>query len=132
MSFRIANADTDSTCKPADPQGTDQAIKSAFLKLDKEIMEQSAAAITGPSFLNEAMSKLAPAYSGSCALISYYHSESHVLKVACTGDSRAVLGRRNAAGEWEAIALSSDQVRGSIFTLEKRRRKSDFGALDSL
>ena len=73
-------------------------------------MEQGATAITGPSFLNEAMSQIGPAYSGSCALVSYYHSESQLLKVACTGDSRAVLGRRNAAGKWEARALSRDQV----------------------
>lgn len=78
-------------------------------------MDQGATAITGPSFLNEAMSRLGPAYSGSCALVSYYHSESQLLKVACTGDSRAVLGRRNAAGEWEAVALSSDQVGILIF-----------------
>lgn len=101
-----------STGAPSDatPQDIDQAIKKAFLKLDKEIMDQGAAAITGPSYLNEAMSRLGPAYSGSCALVSYYHSESQLLKVACTGDSRAVLGRRNAAGEWEAIALSNDQT----------------------
>ena len=73
-------------------------------------MDQGATVITGPSFLKDAMSRLAPAYSGSCALVSFYHSESQLLKVACTGDSRAVLGRRNAAGEWEAIALSTDQV----------------------
>ncbi|KAF6240447.1 hypothetical protein HO173_001115 [Letharia columbiana] len=101
-----------STGAPSDaaPQDVDRAIEKAFLKLDKEIMDQGATAITGPSFLNEAMSRLGPAYSGSCALVSYYHTESQILKVACTGDSRAVLGRRNAAGEWEAIALSSDQT----------------------
>ncbi|CAD6572113.1 MAG: hypothetical protein ASARMPREDX12_004951 [Alectoria sarmentosa] len=82
-----------STGVPSDaaPQNIDQAIKKAFLKLDKEIMEQGATAITGPSFLNEAMSQIGPAYSGSC-------------------DSRAVLGRRNAAGKWEARALSRDQT----------------------
>lgn len=77
-------------------------------------MEQGATAIAGPSFLNEAMSQLGPAYSGSCALVSYYHSDSQLLKVACTGDSRAVLGRRNAVGAWEAIALSKDQVGGLV------------------
>ena len=73
-------------------------------------MDQGTTAIIGPSFLGGAMSQLGPAYSGSCALVSYYQSDSQLLKVACTGDSRAVLGRRNAAGEWEATALSSDQV----------------------
>ena len=83
-------------------------------------MDQAAAAITGPSLLNEGMAHVAPAYSGSCALLSYYTSDSQLLRVACTGDSRAVLGRRNAAGEWKAIALSSDQVGALIF---KRKEK---------
>lgn len=54
-------------------------------------MDLGAAAITGSDSLNEAMCRLGPAYSGSCALVSYYHSESQLLKVACTGDSRASL-----------------------------------------
>ena len=38
--------------------------------------------------------------------------DTKLLKVACTGDSRAVLGRRRSgsAGDWEAIALSEDQT----------------------
>ena len=93
-----------------DPQDVDQAIRNAFLGLDRDIMDQAAKAASGPAFLNDAMSQLSPAYSGSCALVSYYHSDSQQLKVACTGDSRAVLGRRNAAGQWETVALSKDQT----------------------
>ena len=66
-------------------------------------MDQAAAAITRPSFLNEDISRIAPTYSGSCALLAYYASDSQLLRVACTGDSRAILGRRNATGEWKAI-----------------------------
>ena len=67
-------------------------MKKAFLDLDQDIMDQAAKAASGPTLLNDAMSQLGPAYSGSCALMSFYHSESQKLKVACTGDSRAVLG----------------------------------------
>ena len=56
---------------------------------------------------------LAPALSGSCALLSFYDSRSKLLRVACTGDSRAVLGRRGPSGKWIATALSSDQTGGN-------------------
>ena len=92
------------------PEDIDLAIRNAFLKLDHDIMDQAARAASGSAFLNNAMSQLGPAYSGSCALVSYYHSDSQQLKVACTGDSRAVLGRRSSVGKWEATALSKDQT----------------------
>lgn len=90
-------------------QDIDRAIKNAFLSLDSDIIGQGAKAL-GPSSLNDAMSQLGPAYAGSCALMSYYHSDSELLRVACTGDSRAVLGRRNASGGWDIIPLSIDQT----------------------
>jgi len=88
----------------------DQAIKDAFMLLDRDIIEGGAEAIDGHRFLNDAMTAIAPSYSGSCALLTLYDPERQRLKVACTGDSRAVLGRRNAAGEWQAHALSVDQT----------------------
>ncbi len=65
---------------------------------------------------------LSPALSGSCALLSFYDSRSKLLRVACTGDSRAVLGRRSASGKWTATALSEDQT-GSNPDEEARLRK---------
>lgn len=56
---------------------------------------------------------LAPALSGSCALLSFYDSHSKLFRVACTGDSRAVLGRRGSSGKWIATALSEDQTGGT-------------------
>ena len=92
------------------PLDIDRAIKKAFVDLDQDIMSQAAKAASGPTFLNDAMSQLGPAYAGSCALVSFYHSESQQLKVACTGDSRAVLGRKSKSGKWESIDLSVDQT----------------------
>lgn len=71
---------------------------------------------------------LAPALSGSCALLSFYDSRSQLLRVACTGDSRAVLGRRSASspGRWSALALSTDQT-GSNPDEAARMRKEHPG-----
>lgn len=57
-----------------------------------------------------AVELLAPALSGSCALLSFYDSKTNMLRVACTGDSRAVLGRRGRNGKWTASPLSEDQT----------------------
>lgn len=88
----------------------DQAIKDAFLSLDKDLITGGAKAALEDRFLNDAMSELSPSYSGSCALVGLYEHTSQILRVACTGDSRAVLGRRNAAGAWEPVILSVDQT----------------------
>ena len=90
-------------------QDVDRGMRKAFLSLDRDIMDLAAKAAQGPTFLNDAMSQLSPAYAGSCALVGFYHTDSQQIKVACVGDSRAVLGRKNLAGAWEAIALSEDQ-----------------------
>ena len=48
----------------------DQAIKDAFISLDRIIIDGGAEAAVGDRFLNDAMSELSPSYSGSCALVS--------------------------------------------------------------
>ena len=116
MIFQRPNAEYLSGLEhPAAPQDIDQAIKKAFLKLDGEITDQGDRAIVGATFLSEAMSRLFSTHSGSCALVSYYHSDSQLLRVACTGDLRAVFGRRNAAGKWEATFLSIDRISSLTF-----------------
>ena len=72
---------------------------------------------------NVAAELLAPALSGSCALLSFYDSRSKELRVACTGDSRAVLGRRGASGKWTATALSVDQTGGTPSEDARLRRE---------
>lgn len=88
----------------------DQAIKNAFLRLDRDIIESGAEAAVGKRYLGDAISELGECYSGSCALVSFYDRESQLLRVACVGDSRAVLGRRTSSGGWQATALSVDQT----------------------
>lgn len=105
-----------------DPAAVDQALKSAFIKLDNEICLDS----VDKAFKNRnkpfAVELLSPALSGSCALLSFYDSRSKNLRVACTGDSRAVLGRKNSkTGKWFATPLSEDQT-GSNPNEEARMR----------
>lgn len=69
---------------------------------------------------------LAPALSGSCALLAFFDTKSKTLRVACTGDSRAVLGTRGPSGKWTATPLSEDQT-GSTPSEVKRLREEHPG-----
>ncbi|KAJ5112482.1 protein serine/threonine phosphatase 2C [Penicillium argentinense] len=95
---------------PTAQESIQKAITEGFLNLDKEIID---AAIDLPQSkipFQEKAKMLAPAYAGSCALLSIYDSITSILHVACTGDSRAVLGQQRPDGKWEAIPLSIDQT----------------------
>ncbi|KAL2265544.1 hypothetical protein VTJ83DRAFT_6644 [Remersonia thermophila] len=92
------------------PEAVDAAIKKGFLKLDDEIVHQSVQKVLKANNKTAAAELLAPALSGSCALLSFYDSRTSLLRVACTGDSRAVLGRRSPSGKWTATPLSVDQT----------------------
>lgn len=103
------------------PDAIDTAIKKGFLRLDHEIIHESVAKVMKSNSKLAAAELLAPAFSGSCALLSFYDSRSKLLRVACTGDSRAVLGRRGPAGKWTATALSEDQTGGTPFEMARLR-----------
>jgi pyruvate dehydrogenase phosphatase len=92
------------------PASIDAAIKSGFVKLDNEIVHESVKKTLKANSKRVAAELLAPALSGSCALLSFYDSRSGKLRVACTGDSRAILGRRSSNGKYDALALSVDQT----------------------
>lgn len=92
------------------PEAIDSAIKAGFNRLDNEIVHKSVEKVFKASSKAVAAELLQPALSGSCALLSFYDSKSKLLRVACTGDSRAVLGRRSKSGKWIATALSEDQT----------------------
>ncbi|KAK5110109.1 hypothetical protein LTR62_006243 [Meristemomyces frigidus] len=105
------------------PDAVDAAIKKGFLKLDHEITHDSAQKVLKSQSKKVAAEILAPALSGSCALLSFYDSQSKLLRVACTGDSRAVLGRRsnNGTGKWTATPLSIDQTGGTESEMARLR-----------
>jgi pyruvate dehydrogenase phosphatase len=87
-----------------------QAIIKGFVNLDDSIMKAALDISQSKEPLQDKVKKLAPAYAGSCALLSMYDSVASTLYVACTGDSRAVLGQKGPDGKWEAIPLSVDQT----------------------
>jgi pyruvate dehydrogenase phosphatase len=103
----------DPKLKTPTAEAVDAAIKTGFLKLDNEITHESVAKVLKAQSKVVAAEILAPALSGSCALLSFYDSQSKELRVACTGDSRAVLGRRGNTGKWTATPLSIDQTGGT-------------------
>ncbi|KAI9761167.1 MAG: hypothetical protein M4579_001214 [Chaenotheca gracillima] len=92
------------------PEAIDTAIKKGFVLLDHEIVHGSVEKVMNANSKRVAAELLAPALSGACALLSFYDSRSKDLRVACTGDSRAVLGQRGESGKWVATALSADQT----------------------
>ncbi|OAA59439.1 protein phosphatase 2C [Cordyceps fumosorosea ARSEF 2679] len=107
--------DTYKTSKEGMPtaDAIDLAIKTGFTQLDNEIVHKSVEKVFSSSSKAVAAELLQPAMSGSCALLSFYDADSQLLRVAVTGDSRAVLGRRSANGKWTATALSEDQTGGN-------------------
>lgn len=97
------------------------AIKRAYLKLDADIvnggislpdpteLQLSAAAVEQTSGkIRKVANSLTGALAGSCAISALLDGNS--LFVACTGDSRVVLGRERFDGTLEAVALSEDQT----------------------
>ncbi|KAK6601140.1 protein phosphatase 2C [Botrytis cinerea] len=103
-------------------EAIEAAMKTGFTRLDNEIVHESAQKVMKGNSKLVAAELLAPALSGSCALLSFYDTNTGLLRVACTGDSRAILGRRSDSGKWTAKALSIDQT-GSNQDEEARMRK---------
>jgi pyruvate dehydrogenase phosphatase len=103
-------------------EAIEAAIKTGFNRLDHEIVHESVEKVLKAGSKLVAAETLAPALSGSCALLSFYDTNTNLLRVACTGDSRAVLGRRGESGKWVATPLSVDQT-GSNPDEEARMRK---------
>lgn len=91
------------------------AIMTAFVDLDKLIFKTAEDAAESDQPLQEKVRRFAPAFAGSCALLSLYDPQTSRLSVACTGDSRAVLGRQSPDGKkWEAVPLSIDQTGSNL------------------
>jgi pyruvate dehydrogenase phosphatase len=101
----------------------DAAIKQGFVRLDDDIVHSSVDKVLKSNSRRAAAELLAPALSGSCALLAFYDSQNNDLKVACAGDSRAVLGRRGANRKWSATALSEDQTGGTPSEMKRLREE---------
>lgn len=89
----------------------DRAIKAAFLQLDGDISSHALDAVRDLTIPHgEALSRITLASSGSCALLAMYDPPESTLRVACVGDSRAVLGQKTADAQWTCVPMSEDQT----------------------
>jgi pyruvate dehydrogenase phosphatase len=103
----------------ADPnildEDLDKAIKKAFTSLDSLIVDELTQTVLDRQVSKEeGIRLLSLANAGSCALLGIYNNVKRTFKVALTGDSRAVLGRRVALKDddtyaYETFVLSEDQ-----------------------
>ncbi|KAL8930254.1 MAG: hypothetical protein Q9208_000871 [Pyrenodesmia sp. 3 TL-2023] len=121
LSSTYKSALTDPSLLSPSPASIDEAIKRGFIKCDHEIVNESVIKAQKANTKSAAAALLGPALSGSCALLSFYDSRSKDFRVACTGDSRAVLGRRNTNGTWTAQPLSEDQTGGTPSEMARLR-----------
>ncbi|KAL0933773.1 protein phosphatase 2c [Colletotrichum truncatum] len=99
------------------PESTiDGTIIKAFTNLDDLIFSNAQKAVEGlkagtcePAD-SRVTAAIAPVIAGSCALLSIFDPATSTLRVACTGDSRAVLGSLSAdASSYSTTELSKDQ-----------------------
>ena len=99
----------------------DTAIKNGFLGLDYEIVQKSLQNLLEDPHNKEKAINALPAASGACGLLTFYDSSSHLLKVAVTGDSRALLGSLNDENEWTVKSLTVDQTGDNPEEVERIR-----------
>ncbi|GAA6041308.1 hypothetical protein JCM8097_001331 [Rhodosporidiobolus ruineniae] len=117
------------------------AIKNAFSRMDGDIVNapvklldklEKEGKLPQMSVSNglgveqsEALSALLPALSGSCALLAFLDAGRNKLHVACTGDSRAVMGvwqpDGKGGGKWKVEQLSEDQEGNNPKEVERIR-----------
>jgi pyruvate dehydrogenase phosphatase len=96
----------------ASSETIENCIRQTFVRIDNDMMNRAKHAGNWfPAANASAISALTPAFSGSCALMAAFDPTSSKLRVACTGDSRAVLGRWDPLSEkYTCIPLSVDQT----------------------
>lgn len=104
-------------------ESVQHAIKKAFVDLDDSIVKSAQETSQSNLPLPDKMQKLMPAFAGSCALLALYDPVTSRLHVACTGDSRAVLGQKSSDGTWKAIPLSIDQTGSNTDEIARLHRE---------
>lgn len=106
-----------------DQVSIDKAIKDGFVKLDNDIVQGALESATGAGSRPraEVIADIAPAISGSMAVLGIYDPANSTFRVASVGDSQAVMGVHKATGPgdagekgsqatWTAVPLSTPQT----------------------
>ncbi|TKA34199.1 hypothetical protein B0A50_00179 [Salinomyces thailandicus] len=104
-----------------------EAIRKAFVFADDLIVSLPRDLVqSGGSGLATTVAMAALSQSGSCALMALYDSGTSVLRVANTGDSRAVLGTWSAEDEqYVAMPMSQDQTGFNEDRVERTKRDDE-------
>lgn len=87
----------------------DSAIKGAFVSLDNDFVYGSLERALESDSRRQAAQLLSQAWAGAVAMLAFYDQALGTVKVALTGDLRAVRGRRTADGKWESAVLTVEQ-----------------------
>lgn len=99
-------------------------IQKAFEGMDKSIVDSASKTLQAGGPLTDLVAESAAAFSGSCALLALYDPVRSILRVANTGDSRAVLGRwDHASNRYIAMPMSVDQTGFNEAEVERIRRE---------
>ncbi|KAG5636264.1 hypothetical protein H0H81_008620 [Sphagnurus paluster] len=88
-------------------------IKDVFLEVDDNIVHKPFNFTSGPYSRSSIATALGPAIYGSSAMVAFYDTEHRTLRVAHTGNIRAVLGRRcmiAGRSSYEVHVLTSDHT----------------------
>ncbi|KAF8889806.1 phosphatase 2C-like domain-containing protein [Infundibulicybe gibba] len=96
------------------PEAIDRVIKEAFRLVDDTIVHTGAELALSTPSKYAAVRPLAAALAGSSALLSVYDSDTRILKVALTGDSSAVLGRRTKRATGQSFYEDAPTSGGNI------------------
>jgi pyruvate dehydrogenase phosphatase len=90
-------------------EAINSAIKDAFISLDNDFVYTSVEKALDSGSRKEAAQLLSQAWAGAVALLAFYDQARGEVKVALTGDLRAVRGRRSVDGKWETKVLTVEQ-----------------------
>jgi pyruvate dehydrogenase phosphatase len=106
-------------------------IKHTFRRIDDIIIRRGLDTVRLGPDIKSNKDILAQAYAGSCALLAMLDLSSSTLRVAVTGDSRAVLGRYFAPkASYVAVPMSIDQNGNN--PVEKERIDGDHPGEDKV
>lgn len=90
------------------------------MELDDEIMSDGIRAMSDNVSHAEAMCRIAPTSSGSCATLVFLDPVSSMLYAACAGDSRIIMGQKNKSEVgWTMVPLSEDQTGSNPYEIAR-------------
>ena len=107
-----------------DGASIDAAIEKAFVALDDTFIKHVRETLDDDNMtFAEKVLRLTPASNGSCALLSLFDPSTRTVRIACTGDSRAVVGYQTEDGKWELAHATVDQNIHNAVEMERVKQE---------